>query len=150
MKTILLLCGILVHSIVGLAQQIPSEEVPPLAFLALQKQYPAASKVQWNRIHGLYEVHFVVGDDEHELRYRDNGDLDATVTAIETSALPAPIRQWLATRYPDLNFCKAAKVVNAASGEMTYEAEVCESSLRSIIAFTPEGKELRRPHKIRK
>ena len=72
------------------------------------------------------------------------------LAAIETSALPATIRQWLATRYPDLNFCKAAKVENARSGEMTYEAEVCESSLRRIIAFTAEGKELRRPHKIRK
>ncbi|ALW85219.1 hypothetical protein AUC43_08995 [Hymenobacter sedentarius] len=151
MKTALLLCAILLRAGAGLGQQITPDLVPPLAFVELQKQYPLAANVRWAKTHGLYEARFVLDQAPHVIRYRPNGDVEATVTDLAgTSALPAPVQRMLGLRYPDLTFCKVAKIENVKTGDVTYETESCDADNPDVITFTPDGREVHRPRPRRR
>ena len=145
MKTVLLLCATLLRAGAGLAQQITPDLVPPLAFVALQEQYPHAAHVRWAKTHGLYEARFTIGQAPQAVRFRSSGEVEAWVADLDTSALPSPVRRMLAIRYSDLRFCKATRIENMKSGAITYEAEACDSANPDVITFTADGREVRRP-----
>ena len=145
MKTALFLCATLLRAGAGLAQQITPDLVPPLAFVALQEQYPLAAHVRWAKTHGLSEARFTIGQAPQAIRFGSGGDVEARVADLDTSALPSPVRRRLAIRYSDLTFCKATRVENIKSGAVTYEAEACGSDNPDVITFTADGREVRRP-----
>ena len=140
MKTFLLLCAALVLAGSSHAQLISPDQVPPLAFVALQQQYPHATRVQWKRTQGLYQVSFNQGPVQQFVRFTENGDVAATGTPLTISTLPASVRHTLAAHYPSRKVCQAARFVNARTKAITYEAATCESSLSRTLVFTADGR----------
>ena len=143
MKTLFLLCAALLLAGGSHAQLIGPEEVPPLAFVALQQHYPLATQMQWKRTQGLYQVSFRQGAGQQFVRFASNGDVEATGTPLAVAALPTTVRHTLAAHYPSRQVCQAARFVNARTAAITYEAATCESNLSRTLVFTPDGLKVR-------
>ena len=144
MKTLLLLSTLLLRAGAGHAQLISPDLVPPLAFAALQQHYPRATRVQWKKTQGLYQVSFNQGTGQQFVRFTDDGDVEATGTPIALSALPASVRHTLTAHYPSRKVCQAARFVNARTAAITYETATCESNLSRTLVFTADGLKQRR------
>lgn len=144
MKTLLLLCVALLLAAGSQAQLIGSDQVPPLAFVALQQKYPQATEVQWKRTYGFYQVSFNEGKGQQFVRFTPDGDVEAIGMPMEVSALPATVRQTLVAHYPSRKVCQAAKFVNTRTKAITYEAATCESNLSRTLVFTPDGRKVSR------
>ncbi|MBF9239306.1 hypothetical protein I2I05_18080 [Hymenobacter sp. BT683] len=144
MKTLLLLGVVLLLASSSRAQLISSDQVPPLAFVALQQQHPRATTVQWKKTQGLYQASFTQGPAQQLVRFTANGDVESTGVPLAVSALPASVLQTLAVHYPSRKVCQAAKFVNAHTQAITYEAATCESSLSRTLVFTADGRKVRR------
>ncbi|MCB2408091.1 hypothetical protein [Hymenobacter lucidus] len=129
----------------GQAQLLSPTQVPPLAFVALQQQYPLATQVQWRRTQGLYQVSFSQGAGQQFARFTATGDVESTGRPLSLSALPASVRRTLVTYYPSRQVCLAARFVNARTHVITYETAICESSVSRTLVFTADGRKVRRP-----
>ena len=144
MKTFFLLAAALLLAGGSHAQLISPDLVPPLAFAALQQHYPSATKAQWKKTQGLYQVSFGQGPAQQFVRFTTNGDVEATGAPLAVSALPATVRHTLAAHYPTRQVCQAARFVNARTEAVTYEAATCESNVSRTLVFTPDGLKVRR------
>jgi hypothetical protein len=132
MKTLLLLCAALLLACGSQAQLLSPNQVPPLAFVALQQQYPLATQVQWKRTQGLYQVSFSQGSGQQFVRFTTTGDMESTGRP-------------LALYYPSRQVCLAAKFVNVHTQVITYETATCESSISRTLVFTTDGRKVGRP-----
>ena len=144
MKFLLLLSTLFLAAGASHAQLISPDQVPPLAFAALQQHYPRATRVQWKKTQGLYQVSFNQGAGQQFVRFTDDGDVEATGTPIALSALPASVRHTLTAHYPSRKVCQAARFVNARTAAITYETATCESNLSRTLVFTADGFKQRR------
>ncbi|GAA4054785.1 hypothetical protein GCM10022409_47350 [Hymenobacter glaciei] len=145
MKNLLLLGSLFLVAGASHAQLISPDQVPPLAFVALQQHYPLATQVQWKRTQGLYQVSFNQPTGQQFVRFTANGDVAATGVPLALSALPASVRHTLTDHYPSRKVCQAAKFVNARTKAITYETATCESNLSRTLVFNADGTKLRRP-----
>ena len=145
MKTLFLLGAALLLAGGSHAQFISPDLVPPLAFVALQQQYPHATQVRWKKTQGLYQASFSQGPDQQAVRFTDNGDVEATGIVMAISALPASVRHTLAAHYPSRKVCQAIRFVNARTAAITYEAATCESNVSRTLVFTADGHKMRLP-----
>ena len=144
MKTLLLLCALLLVAGTSHAQLIAPALVPPLAFVALQQHYPLATKVQWKKTQGLYQASFIQSKAVQLVRFSNDGDVEATGGPVALSALPASVRHTLAAHYPSREVCQAARFVNARTEAITYETATCESNVSRTLVFKADGTKLRR------
>ncbi|WP_125916984.1 hypothetical protein [Hymenobacter coccineus] len=135
----LLLPGRAVH-----AQTMPDAEVPPLAYVALQQQYPQARHVTWRRVQDWYQASYTQGPARRLVRFSINGDVEATGQDLALGALPAPVRHVLATYYPTRTFCRAIEVTNARTGGLTYEMATCETAFSRTVTLTANGRKIPR------
>ena len=126
------------------AQLITSDLVPPLAFVALQRHYPLARKVQWKRTQGLYQASFTQSQAVQLVRFSPDGDVEATGAPLSLNALPASVRHTLVAHYPSRKVCRADKFVNARTRAITYETATCESNVSRTLVFNADGTKLRR------
>ena len=146
MKTfLLLLCAAQLLARGSQAQLLSPSQVPPLAFVALQQQYPLATQVQWRRTQGLYQVSFSQGAGQQFARFTTTGDMESTGRPLALSALPASVRHTLDAYYPSRRVCLAARFVNTRTRVITYETATCESSISRTLVFTADGRKVRRP-----
>lgn len=123
---------------------IRPDQVPPLAFVALQKQFPLARQVQWELAAGaLYRANFTQDHTRRAALFSKDGDLAATAIAVAQLALPAPVRHALATYYPGLQLKAVAKMRNTATGALTYEAQLLDSGTPCTVLYNPDGREVR-------
>jgi hypothetical protein len=139
MKTLLLLFVALMLRQAALAQAIPNDQVPPLAFLALQQLYPQARQVKWKRAQGWYQASYSQNQAYRLVRFNPNGDVEATGTNVAPAALPLPVRRTLTNRYPSRKICQASEITNARNGDLTYEMATCESFVSNTIILTADG-----------
>lgn len=139
MKIPLLLFVFLWWALASHAQSIPTDQVPPLAFVTLQQLYPQAREVKWKRAQGWYQASYTQSNVRRLVRFSSNGDVEATGTAIALSALPPAVRQTLTTRFPNRKVCQADQVTNAHTKEITYEMGTCESFISNTIILTASG-----------
>ena len=121
------------------AQAVADALVPPLAFVALQQQYPQARHVQWKRTQGWYQASYTQNQTHRLVRFDTNGDVQATGLGVASSALPAPVRRALTQRFPNRKICQAAAITNADTKELTYEMATCESYISSTIILNANG-----------
>ena len=139
MKTRLLLFAVLLLAHPSPAQGIPDAQVPPLAFVALQAQYPQARNVKWKRAQGWYQASYTQSQVRRLVRFNPNGDVQATGTAVTLGTLPLPVRLTLTNRYPSRKFCQADEITNAQTRGITYELATCESFISSTVVLTADG-----------
>jgi hypothetical protein len=145
MKTALLLLAALLWGQVAPAQGIPDAQVPPLAFVALQKLYPEARHVKWKRAQGWYQASYTQSQAFRLVRFSTNGDVEATGTIVEPSTLPLPVRRTLTNYYPSRIICQAVEITNARTGGITYELATCESFISNTIVLMANGVKVLRP-----
>ena len=147
MKTFLLLLAASLWGLVAQAQAISDAQVPPLAFVALQKQYPEARHVKWKRVQDWYQASYTQGQAFRLVRFSPNGDVEATGVVVEPSTLPPLVRHTLTNYYPSRIICQAAEITNARTGDITYELATCESFVSSTIVLTANGRKVPRPRR---
>jgi hypothetical protein len=139
MKTLYLLFAALLWGQVSHAQAIPTDQVPPLAFIAVQQRYPQARDVKWKRAQGWYQASYTQSAVRRLVRFNPNGDVEATGIAVALGTLPPAVRQILTNHYPNRKICQADQITNARTREITYEMATCESFISNTIILTANG-----------
>ncbi|GAB3825882.1 PepSY-like domain-containing protein [Hymenobacter jeollabukensis] len=139
MKTYLLLA--LATGLAGAAkaQEITAKQVPPAAVASLKKAYPAAKSIKWEKEDGNYEAEFQQGADRLSVVITPAGQLLETETEIRTAQLPAAVRSKLVRAYAGYQVTEAARIVTAATGATTYEAELRRPGKKMDVIFDANG-----------
>ena len=139
MKIFFLFFAALLGGQAAQAQAIADAQVPPLAFVALQKLYPQARNVKWKRAQRWYQASYTQSQAYRLVRFSMNGDVEATGTAVAPGRLPLLVRRTLTKHFPNRTICQAAEITNARTGSLTYELATCESYLSNTIVLTANG-----------
>jgi hypothetical protein len=147
MKNFVLLFTTLLWGQALCAQALLDAQIPPLAFVALQRLYPQARNVKWRKAQSWYQASYTQHQTYRLVRFSTNGDVEATGIDTAVGALPLPIQRTLTTHYPSRIICQAAEVTNTRTGGHTYELATCESRVSSTIILTANG--LKVPRRIR-
>ncbi len=145
MKLLFLLSAALLWGPVSRAQAIADDQVPPLAFVALQQLHPQARNAKWKRIQDWYQASYLLNNAPRLVRFDSDGEVQATGHDIALDALPVPVQQTLARYYPTRIICQAYEVVNTHTGSLTYEMATCETNFSRTITLTADGRKLPRP-----
>lgn len=106
------------------AQTVKSANVPATVKAALQRRYPAATGVTWEKERGNYEANW--GGRSHEdnsVLFTPSGSFVEQVVAIPVGSLPAGVPDYAKKTYPGARITEAGQVTDAA-GKTRYEAEV--------------------------
>lgn len=126
------------------AQKLPAAQVPPAATAAFKKAFPAVKTVQWEKEGPDYEAGFTVGKAEMSAVISAAGILKETETEIAVAQLPMPVHKALAANYKTYMITDAAKIVTAATGTTTYEAEVAQAGKHHDVLFNAAGTEVKK------
>lgn len=139
MKTYLLLA--LATGLAGAAQaqELTAKQVPAAAAATLKKTHPTAKQVKWEKEDGNYEAAFKQGTEELSVVVTAAGKLLETETKIRVAQLPAAVRGKLASAYAGYQVTEAAKIVTAATGATTYEAELRKPGKKMDVMFDAAG-----------
>lgn len=121
-KLAFLLAAIAIASFAN-AQKIQEKEVPALVKTGLQKQFPEAKKVKWEKEKDNYEAGFKMKETGYSVLINPSGSIIETETEISINSLSASVKDYVATHYPGQKIKEAAKITDA-NGVVTYEAEV--------------------------
>ncbi len=98
-------------------------DVPPAAKATVARLYPGAKGVKWEKEDGNYEAGLTHNGKELSLVIDAKGNVLETETTIAVSALPAPVRAYVAKHHTGKKIKEAAEIVDA-TGKKTYEAQV--------------------------
>ena len=126
------------------AQQLAAARVPAAAVAAFHHAFPAAKAAKWETEGTDYEAGFVLGTATMSAVITAAGELRETETGLAPAQLPAPVRQALGARYAAYRVTEAAKIVTAATGATTYEAEVSRGGQHRDVLFRADGTEVPR------
>ena len=98
--------------------------VPSSVKIALEKKYPAASKVTWEKENGNYEANWGgKSGEENSVMFTPSGNFIEIVNAISVNELPATAVSYVKEHYKGAKITEAGKVTDA-KGKISYEAEV--------------------------
>lgn len=99
-------------------------QVPAAVKDALQKRYPAATHVGWEKEKGNYEANWGgVSKEDTSVTFTPAGAFLETVIAIPVAQLPPAVATYVKTHHPGAKITEAGRVTDAA-GHLKYEAEV--------------------------
>ena len=124
------------------AQKVPASQVPTAAVATFKKAFPTVKTVKWEKEGADYEAGFEMGKAEMSAVITAAGVLKETETEMAVSQLPAPVQQKLAANYKAYKITEAAKIVTAATGATTYEAEVSQGGKHHDVLFNADGTEV--------
>ena len=124
------------------AQRISAARVPRAAVATFQKTFPAGKAVKWEKEGADYEAEFTTGKAEMSAVITAAGVLKETETELAMSQLPASVQKALAMHYQSYKITEAAKIVTAATGVTTYEAEVSQGGEHRDVLFNADGTEI--------
>lgn len=139
MKKYLLLALAVVLTGAAQAQELTAKQVPVAVTAAFQKAHPAAKQVKWEKEDGNYEAEFKQGVEELSVVLTAAGQLLETETEIRVAQLPAAVRGKLTSAYAGYQVTEAAKIVTAATGATTYEAELRKPGKKMDVIFDANG-----------
>ncbi|WP_347159155.1 PepSY-like domain-containing protein [Pontibacter chitinilyticus] len=123
MKKLLLMFAALAATGYASAQTLPAAKVPATVTAAFAQKYPAVQEVKWEKENGNYEAGYTLTGTENSAVLDASGNILETETAIPQAQLPTQAQQYLAKNYAHQKITETAKIT-AASGKVTYEAEV--------------------------
>ncbi|HTR31690.1 MAG TPA: PepSY-like domain-containing protein [Puia sp.] len=111
-------------SIPSAAQRVKSTDVPAAVKAALQKKYPSASGVTWEKEKGNFEANWGGASKEDlSVLFTPAGVFVEQVAAMPVAKLPAAVTAYVHTHYAGAKITEAGKVTDA-EGHTRYEAEV--------------------------
>ncbi|MEO6960484.1 MAG: PepSY-like domain-containing protein [Puia sp.] len=106
------------------AQDLKSKDVPAVVRLALQKKYPEAKGVSWEKEKGNYEGNWGgKSGEDHSVQFTPSGEFLEMVNAIPVSELPKQVNVYVHEHYKGAKITEAGRVTDAG-GKISYEAEV--------------------------
>ncbi len=118
----LFIMAIMMSPLLVTSQKMQEKDVPVSVKTALQKQYPKAAKVKWNKESDKYEAEFDLNKEETSVLIDASGNVIETEVEIEISKLPKGVAEYVKTNYKS-SIKEAAKITDA-KGSITYEAEI--------------------------
>ena len=106
------------------AQKVKSADVPAAVKEALQKKYPSASAVTWEKEKGNFEANWGgASKEDHSVQFTPAGVFVEQVEAMPVAQLPAAVTAYVHAHYAGAKITEAGKVTDA-EGHTKYEAEV--------------------------
>ena len=126
------------------AQKVPAAQVPAAAVATFKKSFPTVKAVKWEKEGADYEAGFDMGKAEMSAVFTAAGVLKETETEMAVGQLPAPVKSALAANYKAYKITEAAKIVTAATGITTYEAEVSQGGKHHDVLFNADGTEVKK------
>ena len=126
------------------AQKVKAAQVPAEAVATFKKTFPTVKTVQWEKEGADFEAGFNLGKTEMSAVFTAAGVLKETETEMAVSQLPAPVQKALAANYKAFKITEAAKIVAAATGLTTHEAEVAQGGKHRDVLFNADGTEARK------
>lgn len=111
-------------------QKLKDKDVPEVVKSALQKAYPAAKEIKWEKENGNFEAGFELGETEadYSLVIDNSGNILETEIEIKAEELLAKVRDYVAKNYAGQKIKEAAKITDS-KGVVTYEAELKDKDL---------------------
>ena len=126
------------------AQQVAAAQVPAATKAAFQKAFPTVKQVKWEKEGTDYEAGFNLNKAEMSALITAAGVLMETETEISVAQLPASVQKALAVSYKTAKIKEAAKIVTAATGATTYEAEISQGGKHRDVLFEADGTEVKK------
>ena len=126
------------------AQHVAAANVPAAATAAFKQHFPTVKTVKWEKEGVDYEAGFEMGKAEMSAVITVAGVLKETETELPVAQLPAPVQKALATHYKGSKITEAAKIVTAATGAITYEAEISQRGQHRDVLFSADGTEVKK------
>lgn len=105
------------------AQKVSDKEVPTVVKSAVQKKYPNAKELKWEKEKGNYEVGFELAKTDYSVLINASGNILETEVEISIDELPANVKAYVSKHYAGQKIKEAAKIADS-KGIVTYEAEV--------------------------
>lgn len=140
----LLLSAALLLPAAAHAQKIAADNVPAATLAAFHKSFPTGKTVKWEKEGADYEAGFDMGKAEMSAVITAAGVLLETETEMPVAQLPAAVQKTLAASYKAYKITEAAKIVTAATGATTYEAEVSQGGKHRDVLFNADGTEVKK------
>ena len=100
--------------------------------------------MKWEKEGADYEAGFEVGKAEMSAVITAAGILKETETEMPVAQLPVSVQKALAANYKSSKITEAAKIVTAATGTTTYEAEVSQGGKHHDVLFNADGTEVKK------
>lgn len=111
------------------AQTLHDRDVPAAVRSALEKKYPNATKITWEKEKGNYEANWGGrSGEDNSVQFTATGDFIEIVRAIPVADLPPSILSYVKEHYKGAKITEAGKVTDA-SGKLSYEVEVHKKDL---------------------
>ncbi|MBS1664343.1 MAG: PepSY-like domain-containing protein [Bacteroidetes bacterium] len=108
----------------AMAQKVKNADVPATVKNALEKKYPDAKDVTWEKEKGNYEANWGgKSKEDNSVIFTPDGSFVEMVVAIPVSSLPPAVATYVKAHYPGSKITEAGKVTDA-KGATSYEAEV--------------------------
>lgn len=123
MKRTAILLGAMFAVSFANAQKVSDKEVPTVVKSTLQKNYPNAKELKWEKEKGNYEAGFDLNETDYSLLIDISGNILETEIEIKVDGLPAKAKDYVSKNYPGQKIKEAAKITDS-KGVVTYEAEV--------------------------
>jgi hypothetical protein len=106
------------------AQDLTMKDVPSVVKSALNRQFPAASKVSWEKEKGNYEANWGGrSGEDNSAQFTPSGRFVELVENIPIPSLPARVAPYVSSHYQGAKIREAGKVTDAA-GKHSYEVEI--------------------------
>lgn len=105
------------------AQKVSDKVVPTVVKAALQKSFPNAKEIKWEKENANFEAGFKVSEKEYSLLIDASGKVLETEMEIKMEELPAKVKTYLSKNYAGQKIKEVAKITDS-KGVVTYEAEV--------------------------
>ncbi|WP_175620490.1 PepSY-like domain-containing protein [Chryseobacterium schmidteae] len=138
MKKLAILLTLSAGAVLMNAQKVQQKDVPVSVQKSFQKKFPNSKEVKWEKEKDNYEAGFKVKGTETSVVINSSGNILETETEINSNALFASIKEYIAKNYPNQKIKEAAKITDT-KGMITYEAEVNGKDL----IFDSKGKFLK-------
>ena len=126
------------------AQQVATARVPAAVAAAFNKSFPTVKAVRWEKEGADYEAGFAMGKTGMSAVITAAGVLQETETEMAVAQLPPPVQKALAASYKAYKVTEAAKIVTAATGATTYEAEISRGGKHRDVLFNADGTEAKK------
>lgn len=146
MKAITTACALFVASIATANEvKVAEHDVPKLALDAVDKKYPGAKKVGFEREDDdgkvTYEINLVDGARHIDIDVSPTGTISSEEEVIAASELPAPVREALAhsARYASWTVKRVERVIRRERAP-TYEVLVARGKNKAELVFADDGK----------
>ncbi|GAB2873806.1 PepSY-like domain-containing protein [Hymenobacter ruber] len=143
-KQLLLAAAAMLTAGAAQAQKVAAAQVPAAATATFKKTFPTVKTVKWEKEGADYEAGFDMGKAEMSAVITAAGVLKETETEMAVAQLPAPVQKALAANYKGHKITEAAKIVTAATGATTYEAEISQAGQHRDVLFNADGTEVKK------